>query len=186
MSTNYKLQTTNYSGGFTLVETMVAITILLISVVGPMSAIGRSLSQIGIARDQMIAINLAQEGVEVVRQRRDSNMLARWNESTPTTLWSAGIASGVNTYIIDSTATTPLILCTCTASQQIIRQDAVGLYHQYSAASTVTATKFSRVVSIADTVTDREKKVTSTVTWRTSGGINKSVTVSQSIFGINS
>ena len=57
--------------GFTLMETLVAISILLIAVVAPMSTIGGALSFIYIARDQMIAVNFAQEGIEVVRQKRD-------------------------------------------------------------------------------------------------------------------
>ena len=65
--------------GFTLLETLVAISILLIAVVGPMSIIGRSLPQSAYARDHAIAVNLAQEGIEAVRQKRDSNMLDKWN-----------------------------------------------------------------------------------------------------------
>ena len=57
--------------GFTLVETLIAIAILLIAVVGPISLIGDALHKLYYAKDQMIAINLAQEGIEVVRQRRD-------------------------------------------------------------------------------------------------------------------
>ncbi len=183
--------------GFTLVETMVAITILLIAVVGPMSAIGGSLSQISTARDQMIAVNLAQEGIEVVRQKRDSNMLARWEEQsriTPPltlTLWSAELSVG--DYIVDPTTIPPtLFRCgvvdSCSPTQKSIYQENVPvMYQQFAAApgSGYVQTKFSRVVSITD-ISSPEKKVTSTVTWKTSGGIDKTITVSESIFGINS
>ena len=66
---------TSRGRGFTLIETLVAITILLVAIVGPMSAIGTSLSQMSISRDQIIAINLAQEGIEAIRQERDSKMI---------------------------------------------------------------------------------------------------------------
>ncbi len=164
--------------GFTIVETMVAISILMIAVVGPMSIIGDSLSQIRTARDQVIAINLAQEGIEVVRQKRDSNMLARWNETTPTTLWSAGLAAG--NYIISAPT---LELISCFGCVMAVYLDVNNFYTQ---GSVTTATQFSRVVNISDIVSAREKSVTSTVTWKTSVGVNKTITVSESIFGINS
>ncbi len=192
MTTNYKLQTTNYSSGFTLVETMVAITILLIAVVGPMSAIGGSLRQINTARDQMIAVNLAQEGIEIVRQKRDSNMLACWN-AVPIISCATWVAElSVGEYIVDTTTSPPtLFSCggtvgTCAGTQPSIYQDTLGMYHQYSVSPPGTKTKFNRVVNILDTVSNREKRVTATVTWTTSGGVVKTITVSESIFGINS
>ncbi len=163
--------------GFTLVETMVAISILMIAVVGPMSTIGGSLAQIRIARDQMVAVNLAQEGIEVVRQKRDSNMLARWNETTPTTLWSAGLAAG--SYIISAPT---LAIISCSGCVIAVYLDVNNFYTQGGVA---TPTQFNRVVNIAD-ISTIEKSVTSTVTWKTSGGVNKTITVSESIFGINS
>ncbi len=192
LNTRYSIPNTT-KRGFTLVETMVAITILLLAVVGPMSAIGGSLSQISTARDQMIAINLAQEGIEVVRQKRDSNMLACWANSnwgvtiTSCSTWGGGITgsgtSGTN-YIIAA----PSLMIISSAVQPIYQETASGMYYQFASTPDVsyTKTQFSRVVNIADTVSGREKKITSTVTWKTSGGIDKTITVSESIFGINS
>ncbi len=176
------------SRGFSLVETMVAITILLMAVVGPMSVIGGSLAQIATARNQVVAINLAQEGIEVVRQKRDSNMLARWNQNPPVTLWSAELSAG--DYIVDSTTVSPtLFRCvavgSCNTTQISIYQDILGMYHQYSGVTSGTIVQFTRVVNIADNSL-AEKKITSTVKWTTSGGIIKIITVSVSIFGINS
>ena len=164
------------SSGFTLIEVLVAIAILLIAVVGPMSLVGGSLSQISTARDQVIAVNLAQEGIEVVRQKRDSNMLAKWNVGTGA--WSDGLNAG--NYIVDA----PTLTITSSASQPIY-QDTTGWYHQYSSTPTSgTQTKFSRVVNITD-ISTTEKKITSTVTWSTSDGSAKTISVSESIFGIN-
>lgn len=168
--------------GFTLLETLVAIAILLIAVVGPMSIIGGSLAQVSTARDQMIAVNLAQEGIEVVRQKRDSNMIDAWGGGGA--VWSTGLTAGE--YMIDTTATIPLVACTgsCTISQKIIRQNASGWHYQALSGSGGTTTRFSRVMIIAD-IAGGEKGITSTVTW-TAGSTPKSVQVSESIFGINS
>jgi type II secretory pathway pseudopilin PulG len=61
--------------GFTLIETLVAISILLIAVIEPMSLTVQALQSAYYARDQVTAANLAQEAIEVVRNVRDGNVL---------------------------------------------------------------------------------------------------------------
>lgn len=165
--------------GFTLLETLVAIAILLIAVVEPMSIIGGSLSQISTVRDQTLAVNLAQEGIEIVRQKRDSNMLVCWGSFLPScATWSNGLTGG--DYIIDPTAVNPIISCPCGDTK--IYLDGNNFYVQGSG---VTATQFSRVVNITDIPLSAEKIITSTVTWSV-GGTLKTIQVQESIFGINS
>lgn len=59
----------------TIIETLVAISILTVSIVAPMSLTMQSLASAYYARDQVIAFNLAQEAIESVRAIRDSNIL---------------------------------------------------------------------------------------------------------------
>ncbi len=73
--TNYNLHTTHSSSGFTFVETLVAIAILLIAVVAPLSLSYQSLAASRIARNQIIATFLAEEAIEFVRATRDTNSL---------------------------------------------------------------------------------------------------------------
>ena len=63
-------------GGFTLIETLVGITILLVSVVGPLFIAFQGVSLAYFAKDQIVASYLAQEGIEFVRFRiiTNSNM----------------------------------------------------------------------------------------------------------------
>ena len=61
--------------GFTLTETMIAITILTFAVAGPLFTASRSIIAADIARDQLTASYLAQEGIEYVRMMRDNAML---------------------------------------------------------------------------------------------------------------
>ena len=61
--------------GFTLIETLVAITILLISIGGPLTIATKGLSSALLARDQITAFYLAQEAIEFARNRRDSYAL---------------------------------------------------------------------------------------------------------------
>lgn len=60
---------------FTLIETLVAISVLLISLTGPLSIAVQSLNSAYYARDQITAFYLAQEAVEYVRAVRDQNYL---------------------------------------------------------------------------------------------------------------
>lgn len=150
--------------GFSLVETLVALAVLLVAVVGPISIIGDSLHKIYYAKDEMIAINLAQEGIEIVRQIRDSNMLGG-------AAWGQGLGQG--TYVADAFN---LSLISCADTK--VYQDANG-YRQRCVADTDTQFT-SRTIVITD-INTTEKKITSMVTWKT-GGDNGTVTVSENIF----
>ena len=61
--------------GFTLIETLVAISLLTVAIVVPMSLVTKSLSTAYYARDQVTAFHLAQEAIEIVRHVRDNNIL---------------------------------------------------------------------------------------------------------------
>ena len=67
--------TTITQRGFTLVETLVAITIIALAIVGPLYAVQQSLNVSRVSRDQLVASALAQEAVEYVRSIRDGNYL---------------------------------------------------------------------------------------------------------------
>lgn len=64
--------------GFTLIETMIAITILTFAVAGPLVTASRAIVAAQTARDQLTASYLAQEGVEYVRAMRDKEYLAAY------------------------------------------------------------------------------------------------------------
>lgn len=58
-------------GAFTIVETLVAISILAIALTGPLSIVAQSLRSSYFSRDQITAFYLAQEAVEHIRNQRD-------------------------------------------------------------------------------------------------------------------
>jgi prepilin-type N-terminal cleavage/methylation domain-containing protein len=65
--------------GFTLVETLVAISILLVAVTFPMIFINTSSRSVSTAKEQVLATFLAQEGVELVHAVRDHDRLRNLN-----------------------------------------------------------------------------------------------------------
>ncbi|MCA9363461.1 prepilin-type N-terminal cleavage/methylation domain-containing protein, partial [Candidatus Kaiserbacteria bacterium] len=68
--------------GFSLVETLVAITILLLVIIGPMRISTSTARSTSFASEQVTAFFLAQEGVEIVQNTRDKSMLEQLNGDT--------------------------------------------------------------------------------------------------------
>jgi len=75
--------TKKISGGFTLVETLIAIAIFSVSIVALMSVLAQGISDTGYARKKTVAGYLAQEGIEYIRNMRDSYVL--YNKQTSKT-----------------------------------------------------------------------------------------------------
>lgn len=69
---------------FSLIETFIAITVLLIAISGPLVLITQSLSSIKVVKNRMTAVYLTQEVFEYVRNVRDNNILNGRN-------WLAGL-----------------------------------------------------------------------------------------------
>ncbi|MFA5987508.1 MAG: hypothetical protein WC797_02560 [Candidatus Paceibacterota bacterium] len=60
--------------GLTLIETLTALTLLMMSIAGPLVLAARSLTFATFAKNEIAAFYLAQEGVEMVRNVRDKNL----------------------------------------------------------------------------------------------------------------
>lgn len=172
--------TTNSSRGFTLVETMVAISVLAIALVGPYIAVTNALRGSYTARDQLIASQLAQEGMEYIRSIRDNNYLngrswldgfsnaARDNCYNPT---PGGGVSGVCTLdpILGDFHQTQaaMVEYTSASAAPTLNLNTARLYTQQTG-SGFTPTSFKRTVQIA-TISATEVRVTMTVSWVTLG-----------------
>ncbi len=86
--------TTPYAGrGFTIIETLVAISILVIALTGPLAIIAQALRSSYFARDQITAYYLAQEAVEYIRNARDKNGLEAAIVGKAADEWLDGVAT---------------------------------------------------------------------------------------------
>ncbi len=61
--------------GFTLIETLVAISVLVLVTTGPLVLVNKSLTLIKTTKQRVIALYLAQDAVEYIKNRRDENFL---------------------------------------------------------------------------------------------------------------
>lgn len=155
--------------GFTFIETLVAITILVFAIVAPFYAVRQAMKATFIARDELVATSLAQEAAEYVRSVRDSNYLYNYkNPSTPRT-WLYGLdGTGgtpdcytTNKCTIDPSASTPIVRYTSAAIVPALYVSSSKIYNQ---ASNGTATRFKRTVTLTS-INANETQVTVTVTW---------------------
>jgi Tfp pilus assembly protein PilV len=175
--------------GFTLVETMVAIAVMMVAIIGPFVAIQRAVVDSYISRDELIGNSLAQEGVEYVRSIRDGNYL--YNRATSGTRWwlyglngGAGIPDCVaNSCVVDPLPQT-VQACNgtnCSAYPLYITSAASPTPYVYTQASGSgnILSRFTRSIQLCyinelngpscTASVSNEARLTVTVTWITQG-----------------
>ena len=157
--------------GFTSVETLVAISILMLAVTGPLYFASESLKAATYARDQITAFYLAQDAFEQIRKIRDDNL----NNNNEWNLGLTGCESGCRVavdangfYKIDNS----------NGDTYLYRNADTGIYSHDSSG---VKTSFKRVVKIEPTdgkpapdiwTNATEMKVTVTISWK-SGTIDR-------------
>ncbi len=181
-----------YTAGFTLVETLVAITFLIVAIVAPMSLVSQSLSAAFYARDQMTAYNLAQEGIESVRAIRDGNILENVLTSSSFDLLR-DIPIG-RPFTIDARESTAAdAIGNCPAAPSVVPCDPLqtdGTLYGYARPSETgwTDTVFTRTLTAAYVGAAADNggrdviRVSSTVSWNLSNGKSRTFTISENMY----
>jgi len=139
------------NSGFTLLETIVAVGLIVVGLVSALALITTSLFYVSNIQDRLAAANLAAEGIEVVRNIRDNNWLQ--NKA-----WNNGLANGDYQVAYDS-----MLLSSYTGSP-LLFDSGTGLYSYASGAVTL----YVRKISIVN-LSNYEIRITSTVTWQRRG-----------------
>lgn len=124
--------------GFTLIEVITVLFVVSLGMIGVLSLIVQNIQSQSLNKDTLIAYQLAQEGVELIRQVRDTN----WREGRA---WDTNLAIG--DYYMDYTDTIPSDAPT--KSYGNLRQNVDGMYLN-NPLSTVAGTDFYRIISIKD------------------------------------
>lgn len=176
--------------GFTLVETLVAITILLVAMVAPMTIAARGLQSSFFAREEVTAFVLAQEGIELVRARRDENVLQSRSWLTDFTTGPCISANGCGVDARDfysGGGNAPFFSCGGTACRLNYDSGALttGLrgFYTYRTGVGISPSLFTRVIKMNQISAGKEAEVVVQVSWQ-SGlfGATKTVTLQSSIF----
>jgi prepilin-type N-terminal cleavage/methylation domain-containing protein len=170
----------NKEKGFTLVETLVAVGILVIAILGTFTAAQSGLSSTIFSKEQIAAFELAQEGVEQIRNIRDQNGLL----SQP---WLTGISASPsdpcyfgNTCTVDAVKGGVPTKCTGGAgSCPILRQDSSTGFFSYSPL-TLPLSPYRREIQLTS-INDHEASILVTVYW-SKGPVNNKFSVRENIF----
>ena len=149
--------------GFTLVEALVTLMVLSIAL-GPSLILTTNINNTATTvKNNLIAANLAQEGVEVVRGIRDTN----WFNGAA---FDTGLANG--TYRVEWNSDTLIAL----GANPPIREDN-GLYNYSTGSNTI----FRRTISILK-VNAGELRIISEITWEERGARAKSALAESHLF----
>lgn len=154
-----------YHNGFTLVETLIAILIFSTALVSLMAIASRGISATITAQQQISAQYLAQEGLEVVRNIRDSNFISG-------VAWDTGLINcslGSPCTVEYGTSQVPPNLVSCSGCE--VLQDVNGFF----TANAVNPSGFFREIVLTPQG-PTEYLVTSRVTWNTKG-LERNVTL---------
>jgi|SRR3989344_2217890 len=136
--------------GFTLMETIVAIGVIVVGLVSALTLVNTALFYVFNINDRLIATNLAAEGIEVVRNIRDSN----WAQGGGIA-WNSGLDDGDYQLGYRSTS---LRRYGVTGNPLLI--DDSGFYNYVSGS----VTPYLRKISITN-LSGYEIRITSTVEW---------------------
>ncbi|MCX6702245.1 MAG: type II secretion system protein [Candidatus Zambryskibacteria bacterium] len=170
--------------GFTLVETLVAVSILSISIAATFTAVQNGIQNSTVAKDQTTAFYLAQEAIEYIKNLRDQNALNSINGGA--NKWLTGL-SDVGTdpcYFgkvcrIDSPAQTTVYCGAAFDACPVLNQDSSTGLFGYTAGWTPTI--FKREIQFRQIVADREVEVTIRMSWTSRWG-GKSFQVTETLF----
>ena len=154
---NPKYEIRNLQRGFTLVETIVSLGILMLGIGASLTLVTATVSYSKQTESLIVVVNLAREGLEIVRAIRDVNGFD-------------ALPGGDTSWIIDRTSTALSAAATFSGGSDIHACANCTLYlnnNQYLA-TPGTATPFSRLVEIR-TLSADEKEIISTMRWTEHG-----------------
>lgn len=182
-------QNNTASEGFTIIETLVAIAILMISIAGPLTIAQKGLTASVYAKDQIVASFLAQDAMEFIKnEKSNSSSFDIWLKKYPDCVYNSddpnGTQCAVDTFTIKRMYDKPCNIQSCLLN---IQPD--GTYGFTSNTNTIPS-RFTRSFyfdnlvrnSSVDPYVSAELFVV--VTWNT-GTISNSVRLKNQLFDVS-
>ncbi len=152
------------ASGFTLLEMLFAVIIFSFALISLMGIASKGVIATATARDQLTAQYLAEEGLEIARNMRDSNFLGYQSNIS----WLDGIDNCTKTLPCDITYSNPPKLKNISPGS-ILYRSLDGVYRRSDDNGTGDPTTFWREVYIDDPepgMPSNQKKIVSTVHWK--------------------
>lgn len=168
--------------GFTLVETLIAISIFSLSIVTLMTFLSQGIFNTNYAKNKIIAEYLAQEGIEYIRNMRDSDMLfpvANGGWSAFTTSLNSCLVSN-NAFCGFDVNVTPPSVFSCPSPYTLCKIYTSSSNGYYTNSSSDAPTGFTRTIQ-ASMINANEVKIISTVKWAQGSG-NYNITMTENVF----
>jgi prepilin-type N-terminal cleavage/methylation domain-containing protein len=161
--------------GFTIVESLVAIAILVAAVTGTMTAVQTGISSYIITKEQITAFYLAQEGFEQLKNMRDQNSLEGRS-------WLFDIAEDADDpcffgFKCMVSPVESVVATRCAGSCEVLRQDPDEGFFGYDIDWTPTV--YTREIEL-EPINQHEIAATVSITW-SKGLINRSFRVRENI-----
>ncbi|OIO07544.1 hypothetical protein COX68_03360 [Candidatus Falkowbacteria bacterium CG_4_10_14_0_2_um_filter_41_15] len=128
---------------FSLLETIVVLFIVSIGLVSILSLTVDSVRAQNLNKNSLVAYRLAQEGLELIKNARDSNFIQ--NSSSTPVVWNLGIEGvpGSDKYKVDYVSSTPEVIAGMAEAR--LRLDAADFYlHNDAYPNSI----FSRMITI--------------------------------------
>ena len=169
------MTTINYKKGFTIIETLVAITILMLAIVGPMTVSQKSLVASIYAKDQIIASYLAQDAMEYLKNKRDTYLS---NSTFANWVSTYGACTSANPCSVDTYADS--FDAPCVNSCRLYDRGDRYTPNQASATQTIFSRSFYIDSSASATSnSSNEVKVVVRVWWQNNANLSEMVIESQ-------
>lgn len=174
-----KTKIKNQNSGFTLIETLVAIAILAIAIVGPLSIANKGLFSSLYSRDQITAYYLAQDAMEFIRNTRDSNLLNGYS-------WDSSIKGQCGDGKTCQVDTTSGVIQDCSTISNpancglLYRNINSGLYNSVNSGNDEQI--FTRTIQYSEVSSGSEGRISITVSWNTGKLANNNFIVQENIF----
>lgn len=181
-----------------MVETLVALSVLLISLVAPMTIASKSLQNIFYAREQYTAVMLAQEGLEAAMYLQRTAMVDSLNNGGNAWTWYTSLPSncrGANGCGMDfsGNSTNPVSIavsnCGSGGSACVLNLDTSSGRARYHYGGSGAASPYTRIIRVSDAGNGNFSQVVveSEVTWSSvvfPSNANESVIVRTNLFDV--